>query len=184
MATDLPNKLCGQMAALRRYARALVGNATDADDLVQECLTRALANGHVWNGVRHERSYLFKILHNAYVDHVRKHARLRACVPLDNEAAARVSVQPTQWPHMQLADLARGLRTLPEEQRCVVLLVGLEGLKYEEVAEALDVPVGTVMSRLHRGREALRRFVAGAEEDAAQARWPELRVAGWRGGRR
>lgn len=151
--------LVEHVAALRRYARALLGGAAEADDLVQECLARALARTHLWRPVKNMRAYLFAILHNVFADGLGRRQRSVDAGPLE-DAPQPVS-PPAQYGRLELRDLASALARLPEEQRQVVLLVGLEGMSYQEVATVLDVPIGTVMSRLSRGREALRRLMAG-----------------------
>ncbi|WP_319633632.1 sigma-70 family RNA polymerase sigma factor [Pelagibius marinus] len=151
--------------ALRRYARSLTGDAVEADDLVQESLSRALARrqkqGAKANEIRNLRAYLFTILHNAHVDRLGERRRWTYSIPaevLENRLA-----QPApQYGQLELNDLAAALQRLPEEQRQAVLLVGYEGMAYKDAAQVLEVPIGTVMSRLSRGREALRRMMAGA----------------------
>ena len=146
---------------LRRYARALAGSAADADDLVQECLSRALARRQQASDIRNLRAYLFTILHNAHVDRLAERRRWNYAVP--DEALENLTARPApQHGMLELHDLAEALERLPEEQRQAVLLVGYEGLAYREAAEVLDIPIGTVMSRLSRGREALRRMMNGA----------------------
>jgi len=147
---------------LRRYARALAGNAAEADDLVQECLSRALARRQQQaEEIRNLRAYLFTILHNAHVDRLAERRRWNYAVP--EEALENLTARPApQHGRLELLDLADALERLPEEQRQAVLLVGYEGLAYKDAAEVLDVPIGTVMSRLSRGREALRRMMNGA----------------------
>jgi len=151
---------------LRRYARALAGNAAEADDLVQECLSRALARCRKMNDgrsddIRNLRAYLFTILHNTHVD--RLNERRRWCYTLPEEALDNLMARPApQYGQLELHDLADALTRLPEEQRQAVLLVGYEGMTYKDAAAVLDVPIGTVMSRLSRGREALRRMMNGA----------------------
>ncbi|MEO1091066.1 MAG: RNA polymerase sigma factor [Pseudomonadota bacterium] len=154
----LERALVTHIAGMRRYARALVGNATDAEDLVQESLARALARIRPWTSVRDLRSYLFTILHNHYVDQYRSRRNAPAMVDIDN-VLQHPSAPANQDRRLELRDLGRALETLSEEQRAVVLLVGLEGLSYAEVAKVLDVPIGTVMSRLSRGRSLLRELI-------------------------
>jgi RNA polymerase sigma-70 factor (ECF subfamily) len=145
--------------SLRRYAMALVGNREDADDLVQECLARALARTVAWNQVRNVRAYLFTILHNLYVDRAGSRKNAGIVVPIET-AEAQLSTPACQEQGLRLRDLERALRLLPEEFRQVVLLVGMEGMSYRDTATTLGVPVGTVMSRLSRGRETLRELMA------------------------
>jgi RNA polymerase sigma-70 factor (ECF subfamily) len=147
-----------EIPRLRRYARALTRDLAAADDLVQDCLTRALGKLHLWQEGTDLRAWLFTILHNQYVNHVRRAVREGATVGL-NESEPLLTRAPQQGKRLELRDLERAITKLPEEQRAVILLVGLEGMRYEEVAAVLDVPVGTIRSRLSRGREALRRLV-------------------------
>jgi len=146
--------------ALRRYARSLTGDATEADDLVQESLSRALARQGKAGEIRNLRAYLFTILHNAHVDRLGERQRWTYSLP-DEVLDIRLARPAPQHGQLELRDLADALQRLPEEQRQAVLLVGYEGLAYKDAAAVLDVPIGTVMSRLSRGREALRRMMAG-----------------------
>ena len=144
---------------LRRYARALAGDRAYADDLVQDTLERAWGKFHLWQRGSDLRAWLFSIMHNVHVNHVRKNVTAPPLLPLE-EAALEVPVRAGQEDGLQVRDLQAALGCLPQEQREVLLLVGLEELRYEEVARILDVPLGTVMSRLSRGRERLRRIMA------------------------
>jgi RNA polymerase sigma-70 factor (ECF subfamily) len=157
----LPNIHCdieAEIPRLRRYARSLARDITAADDLVQDCLARALGKIHLWQEGTDLRAWLFTILHNQYVNQVRRAVREGASVGL-SETEPMLTRAPGQGRSLELRDLQRAMRKLPEEQRSVILLVGLEGMRYEEVADILDVPVGTVRSRLSRGRDALRRLM-------------------------
>jgi RNA polymerase sigma-70 factor, ECF subfamily len=147
-----------EIPQLRRYARALARDAVLADDLVQDCLTRALGKLHLWQKGTDLRAWLFTILHNQYVNHVRRSARERLVIGL-TDCEPSLSSAPQQGQGLELRDLQRALAKLPEEQRAAILLVGLEGKHYEEVAAGLNVPVGTIRSRLSRGREALRKLI-------------------------
>lgn len=153
----LRETLVEHMSSLRRYALALIGSRLEADELVQECFVRALASRHCWKTLPNPRAYLFSILHNAYVDRVRRAGSPRQTVCLD-DCGVVPTCAPPQARRLELMDLERALRRLPDEQREVVLLVGLEEMPYDEVSEILRIPVGTVMSRLSRGRAALRRM--------------------------
>jgi RNA polymerase sigma-70 factor (ECF subfamily) len=147
-----------EIPRLRRYARALTRDAVASDDLVQDCLARALGKLHLWQEGTDLRAWLFTILHNQYVNQVRRAIREGAPVGL-SETEPMLTQAPHQGKRLELRDLERAIAKLPEEQRSVILLVGLEGMRYEEVAEVLDVPIGTVRSRLSRGRETLRRLI-------------------------
>jgi len=146
-----------EIPRLRRYARALTRDLVAADDLVQDCLTRALGKLHLWQQGTDLRAWLFTILHNQYISRVRRTAREGAAVAL-SEREPLLARPPQQGRRLELRDLERAIAKLPRTQRSVILLVGLEGMSYSEVASVLDVPVGTIRSRLSRGREALRRL--------------------------
>lgn len=148
-----------QIPHLRRYALALLGDRERANDLVQDCLERGLSRLHLWRP-GNLRAWLFTIMHNLHANARRQAARAPSTVSLDLAEFA-AAAPPAQEDALDLAALQRALASLPDEQRAVVLLVGLEGFAYAEAAKILAVPVGTVMSRLHRGREALRRELAG-----------------------
>jgi RNA polymerase sigma-70 factor (ECF subfamily) len=143
-----------EIPRLRRYARALLRNQDSADDLVQDTLLRALAKIHLWEPGTDLRAWLFTLMHNQYVNLVRRAVREGSVSSID--AALELGCAPTQQDSLKLRDLRSALERLPDEQRMVVLLIGLEGMRYEEVADILDVPVGTIRSRLSRAREALR----------------------------
>jgi RNA polymerase sigma-70 factor, ECF subfamily len=148
----------GEIPRLRRYARALTRSADRADDLVQETLLRAIAKVHLWQTGTDIRAWLFTIMHNQYVNMVRRAMRDGANVDIEQMSSALVAAtDPTA--SRQLRELENAISRLRDEQREVVLLVGLEGMSYEAAAQILHVPVGTVRSRLSRGRDALRRLM-------------------------
>src|SRR5436305_9650792 len=155
MENDFSRLVEAEIPRLRRYARALTRNVTRADDLVQSCLTRAVAKQHLWQPGTDLRAWLFTILHNQHVNDIRRAVREENNVSIDDIAPV-ASVQANAMDVLALRDLEAALAKLPGEQRQVILLVGLEGLAYEEVASILRVPVGTVRSRLSRGRDQLR----------------------------
>jgi RNA polymerase sigma factor (sigma-70 family) len=140
---------------LRRYARQLTRDPIAADDLVQDCIARALAKIHLWDPGTDLRAWLFTILHNQHVGLARRDMRQRAHNQWLNSHSG-CAAAPTQGVQLELRDLQRALAKLPEEQRSAILLIGLEGMGYEEAAAAANLPVGTVRSRVARGREALR----------------------------
>lgn len=146
---------------LRRYARALVRDAEQADDLVQDCLVRAMSRWHLWRPTGSLRAWLFTILHNLHVNAVAQRARRGHTVPLETKGD---HVTPaTQHEHVQLTEVVAALDHLPMDQRRLVVLVALEEFTYAEAAAIIGVPVGTVMSRLARGRETLRRLTDGRD---------------------
>lgn len=148
---------------LRRYARALTGDAGAADDLVQDALERALVKQKLWREGTDLRAWLFTVMHNVFVNQVRSAAVSRT-MALEESMAEQP--QPQGADRLEIRDLDAALQRLPEEQRAVVLLVGLEQMTYEEAARVLEVPIGTVMSRLSRGRERLRRLMQGLPDGA------------------
>lgn len=166
---DICKKIEQEIPRLRRYARALTRDVNAADDLVQDCLTRALSKVHLWQEGTDLRAWLFTILHNQYVNHVRRAVREGSAVGL-SDSEPMLTTAPSQGKRLELRDLERAIAKLPEEQRAVLLLVGLEGMRYEEVAAVLDVPVGTIRSRLSRGREMLRQLMGMVPERAETGR--------------
>ena len=152
-----------EIPRLRRYARALTRSADRADDLVQETLLRAISKCHLWQAGTDIREWLFTIMHNHYVNMVRRAMRDEATIDIDQMSSSLVATtDPTA--SRQLRELEESLARLSGEQREVILLVGLEGMSYDTAAQVLGVPVGTVRSRLSRGRDALRRLMGMPEK--------------------
>lgn len=145
---------------LRRYALAITRNAADADDLVQECFKRALSYARSGREIENVRAYLFTILTNVHRDELARRRKRGTAVPIENEMNS-IACLPRQLPRLEWTDLVRALEVIPDKQKQVVLLIGLLGQSYEKAAATLDIPVGTVMSRLSRGRSALRQAMAG-----------------------
>jgi RNA polymerase sigma-70 factor, ECF subfamily len=166
---DFARLLEVEIPRLRRYARALTRDVSRADDLVQSCLTRAVAKQHLWQPGTDLRAWLFTILHNQHVNDVRRAARDGNSVDLSD--VPTLAVASNAIPSLELRDLEVAMGKLAPEQRQVILLVGLEGMAYEEVAAILNVPVGTVRSRLSRGRDQLRRLM-GVEEKLGESERP------------
>ncbi|MBK8062648.1 MAG: sigma-70 family RNA polymerase sigma factor [Betaproteobacteria bacterium] len=155
---DERHRIVELIPRLRRYARALVGDRARADDLVQDTLERAWLKFHLWRPGSDLRAWLFTVMHNVHVNQIRA---AREHYPLDDEAA-EMGVPAQQGASIEMRDLERSLALLPAEQREIVLLVALEDMSYAEVAQTLGIPIGTVMSRLSRGREKLRALMHGA----------------------
>src|SRR3954467_8116248 len=163
--TEFARLLEAQLPRLRRYAQALTRDLSRADDLIQDTLVRALAKQHLYQDGTNLRAWLFTIMHNQHVNDIRRNVQLGNSVDVDTVAAHLVAVtDPTA--SRQLRELDEAIGKLAMEQRQVILLIGLEGMSYDEAAASLDVPIGTVRSRLSRGREALRRLM-GMEKDEA-----------------
>ncbi len=153
-----PEQIAPYIPRLRRYARALAGDQYAADDLVQDTLERAINKRHLWRPGSDLRAWLFAIMHNVFVNQLRSR-QSHPEVALDDDALP--AVLPAESAGLEIRDLQTALAVLPVEQREIVLLVGLEQLTYAEVSEALGIPIGTVMSRLFRGRERLRALMTG-----------------------
>lgn len=146
--------------AVRRYARSIGRDSGHADDLVQECFARALSYPHVWHGVKDRRAYLLTMLHNVHVDDLDRRWREIDAVPIEDVESLLASA-PAQFGRLLLRDLARALQMLPESRRRIVLHAALDGMSYQDIAVAMGLPVGTVMSRLSRARRALRHMMSG-----------------------
>lgn len=148
--------LQAHIRSLHRFATGLTGNPVDAEDLVQECLRRVLAHLKGNNTVTNLRAYLFRTLRNVHIDQCRKEKTRGHEVDSDADGVEYLSVPPSQEDRLRCAEISSALDALPESQREVILLSCLEGMTYEDVAEVTGNPIGTVRSRLHRGRAALR----------------------------
>jgi RNA polymerase sigma-70 factor, ECF subfamily len=160
-----------QIPKLRRYARALTRNRDRADDLVQDTLGRALVKEQFWQPGTNLRAWLFTIMHNQNVNNVRRDIRESAGLDIEQMSATlTATTDPTAT--RKMFELERALAQLPLEQQQVILLVGLEGMSYQDTAGILTVPVGTVRSRLSRGRDALRKLL-DMEERQSWAALPQ-----------
>ncbi|HJS84099.1 MAG TPA: sigma-70 family RNA polymerase sigma factor [Acetobacteraceae bacterium] len=147
--------------ALRRYAATLLRDRQEVDDLVHDCLVRALDQIHTRRAGADMRAWLFAIMHNLFVDRLRQRKRRGAPLPAEELGNAAPSTRAGQEEHVHAADIISAMQLLPEEQRSVLLLVSVEDLSYAEVAQVLGIPIGTVMSRLARARERLREITDG-----------------------
>jgi RNA polymerase sigma-70 factor (ECF subfamily) len=147
--------------ALRRYAIALLRDRQEADDLVHECLVRALDRLQTLRNDVEVRPWLFAILHNLHVSRVRRRQARGQPLSIDTVAEQALAAPPRQEEHLRAQDVMRAVERLPEDHRAVLLLVTVEDLSYAEAARVLGIPVGTVMSRLARARERLRRDTEG-----------------------
>ncbi|HEX9809192.1 MAG TPA: sigma-70 family RNA polymerase sigma factor [Alphaproteobacteria bacterium] len=144
-----------EIPRLRRYALVLTGEPDAADDLVQDCVERAIRKRHLWRRRGSIRAWLYRILYNVFANQKTRRHRARRQVPLDEMAVAPVEA-PRQEHRLACRDIADAMRMLPDDQRAAIALTVLEDLSYDEAAAALDIPIGTLRSRLSRGRERLR----------------------------
>ncbi len=151
--------IAAHIPRLRRYARALTGDITTAEDLVQDTLERAWRRLVLWRSGSDLRAWLFTIMHNIFVNQLRADPHRQT--QTTELAALDLSVTAPQEDRLIVRDLIKALGNLSHEQREVVLLIGLEQMSYEEAAKVLGIPIGTVMSRLSRGREQLRAMMNG-----------------------
>jgi RNA polymerase sigma-70 factor, ECF subfamily len=160
MSNRNQDDVVGELGSLRRYARSLTRDDAQAEDLVHDALVRAYERRSTFRMGANLRTWLFSILHNAFVDERRR----RAAEIRRNAEISRIVedvVAPPQESSTRLVQIRQAFETLPEEQRAVLHLVAIEGLSYQEAAETLGIPIGTLMSRLGRARAALRAFEDG-----------------------
>jgi len=146
-----------QIPRLRRYACALLQDVSSADDLVQDCLERAWDKRDSWVEGSNLRAWLFTIMHNLFINGVRRNKLQQSYLDQTSNSSTTVNTEQNYLLH----DLESCLATLKPEFREVILLAGLECLSYKEISEVTGVPIGTVMSRLSRGREELRQLMSG-----------------------
>lgn len=163
-APALPHpELVAAIPRLRRYARVLTGDSTRADDLVQDTLARAWEKRRLWQAGSDLRAWLFTIMHNVHVNQLALARRDAANVSIDADPgnpAWQLPVRANQLDRVELLELVQQIGRLPVDQREVLVLAAVEELRYDEIAAVMSIPIGTVMSRLSRAREKLRRFVA------------------------
>jgi RNA polymerase sigma-70 factor (ECF subfamily) len=150
--------ILAEIPRLRRYARALLGDRAAADDLVQDTLERAWSRLHQWRAGSDMRAWLFGIMHNLRVDQLRRPRLSTLSIDADE---FELPTRPTQSDALELRDLESALGHLADEQREILLLIALEEMSYADIASTLGIPIGTVMSRLSRGRERLRLIMEG-----------------------
>jgi RNA polymerase sigma-70 factor (ECF subfamily) len=180
---DLPQpELLAAIPRLRRYARVLTGNPTRADDLVQDTLVRAWDKRRLWRAGSDLRAWLFAVMHNVYVNQRILARREAGNVSLDadhaNGEAFQLGQQGNQQQRVEVLEIVQLMERLPVAQREVLALAALEEMRYDEIAVALAVPVGTVMSRLSRARQTLRRLAM--ERPAARDQPPTIARASLR----
>ncbi len=152
---------------LRRFALALTGRAAEADDLVQDTIERALRSLHQFTPGTRMDSWMFRIAQNLWIDSLRSRKSRGQTVELETAEQVSVDGRRAAEARLMVTDTARALSSLPEDQRAAVALVLIDGLSYREAADVLQVPIGTLTSRLSRGREALAAQVLGR----ATAQW-------------
>jgi RNA polymerase sigma-70 factor (ECF subfamily) len=157
---DLKWLIAREIPYLRRYALALLRDSHAADDLVQDCLERALRKRHLWQQSGSLKGWLFRILYTVFLNTRKTQRRDKQILPLD-AIEFTLAASPNQEAYVECREMAKALAQLPEQQYAAIILIALEGFSYDEAAWIQGIPIGTLRSRLYRGREALRTM--GAE---------------------
>lgn len=158
--------ILAELPRLRRYARALVRDRDRADDLVQDCIEKALARIDGWQSGDNPRRWLFTIMHHLFVDQLRRGKRHGVAVDIETASGPALIAAPAQLDSLAAREVMEALQSIDPDRRSALVLVAVEGLTYAEAAIVLGIPAGTVMSRISRGREDLRRQL----EDASRRR--------------
>jgi RNA polymerase sigma-70 factor (ECF subfamily) len=163
------DELTVHLPNLRRYARVLIRNRDLADDLVQDTLERTLRYAASFESDTDLRAWLFTIMHSQYANSFRRRSAHAIHIPIDDESLAyeALTISHSSSSRLELRDMDCALQSLPQEQRDVVVMVGIETMSYADTAQSLNIPVGTVMSRLARGRQRLRRSMLGIGQNPA-----------------
>lgn len=170
MTVDVRLQMVTLLPRLRRFATSLTGSRDRADDLVQNTCERALRSTDQWEPGTRLDSWMFRIMRNLFIDGIRKTKGEGRTEPVEEAHGAVGDDGPRiSEARLTLSAIERAMWDLPEEYRSVVSLVCIEDLSYKEAAAALDVPLGTVMSRLSRGRQLLAQAV-GIDASAPRAR--------------
>jgi RNA polymerase sigma-70 factor (ECF subfamily) len=156
-----------EIPRLRRYARFLARNADQADDLVQECLTRAVSNIDRWQPGTNMNAWLLVILHNIFINEVKRRRPVLTSDGVIEQHGGGTS--GGQEERIYLNNVQQAFDKLSTDHKEILLMIAVEGLQYEEAAAILNVPIGTVRSRISRARESLRELLAGQPELPARA---------------
>lgn len=159
------NEIEEVLPAMRRFARGLAGREDLADDLVQDALAKALSNYDRFEQGTNLKAWLFRIIRNTHIDEMRKVQRRGTHIDVDDEEVVQIGVPGSQLSSVELVEFRRAFAKLSDEDREVLLLIGMEGHTYEEASEMIDVPVGTVKSRLSRARDRLRATMSAPARD-------------------
>lgn len=159
MQQDFSTRLIAEVPHLRRFARGLCGDASLADDLVQDCLERSLKKRHLYDEGRPLRAWLYAILRNIHVSQWRRSSQFGVMADLGALGEQEPSVAPQQEQNLSITVITQALDKLPQQQREVLVMISLEELSYKDAAEIIGVPIGTIMSRLSRARNALQQLL-------------------------
>lgn len=153
------NDLVKELPYLRRFARGLCGDAALADDLVQDCVERALVKSHLYDPARPLRTWLYAVLRNIYISNWRRNSKFASAKNIDDLESFEGSVPPDQDSNFSVSLITDALDTLPTQQREVLVLISLEEVSYAQAADIIGVPIGTIMSRLSRARAHLQNIL-------------------------
>ncbi len=158
---EFRRKLVEVLPRLRRFAWSLTSDRSEADDLVQAACEKALAHMHQWRPGSRLDSWMFKILYNQMIDETRRSYRKKVHMPIDDEHLTTAQVDGTQRieAKIQLKEVMEAMKRLSPQDRALISLVCIEGMSYKEAAKTLDIPIGTVMSRLARARKKLHQMI-------------------------
>lgn len=154
---DVKWLIAQEIPRLRRYALSLTNDPHAADDLVQDCLERAIRKRHLWRGRGSVRNWLYRILFRVFVNQTSRRMRRSREREFD-QSAVSLSEPAAQELHVTCQEIGLAMQQLPADQRAALVLTALEGLTYDEAAGVLGIPIGTLRSRLARGRDKLRSF--------------------------
>ena len=156
---EFQKNLLAELPHLRRFARALAGDASVADDLVQDCAERALKKQHLYDSARPLRAWLYAILRNIHISHWRQKSPWGHPKNIDDLEGFEGAIAPDQEQNLSLSLITKALDHLPPQHREVLVLISLEELSYREAADIVGVPIGTIMSRLSRARSLLQKIL-------------------------
>src|ERR1700716_2088635 len=167
---DFSSEMAEHLPRLRRYARSLLHDRVRADDLVQDTVMRALEKAHLYQSDTNLRGWLVTIMHNEHVNAVRR--SMRGAVRVSDDQIAGLGRPSTQEAPIELREIRGAVQRLPKKQREPLILHWLHGLKYEEIARRMDLPIGTVQSRISRARKALRAMIDAPDSQLGLAHQP------------
>jgi len=161
MAREIPR--------LRRYAMALTRDRDRADDLVQDCLERAIRKRHLWRRYGSIQNWLYRVLYNVFLNQLAQRNKHCRHIPID-EMGAELSEPARQEQQVACGDIAAAMQALPADQRAAIALTAIEGMSYDQAAEVLGIPIGTLRSRLFRARDRLRELYLDSPRPVALRR--------------
>lgn len=156
MANDFRTNLIAEIPHLRRFARSLCGDASLADDLVQDCIERALKKSHLYDATKPLRAWLYAVLRNIHVSNWRSNVKHTSSKNIDDLIDGEGATRAEQEDNFSTSLITEALDKLPAQQREVLVLISLEEVSYKQASEIIGVPIGTIMSRLSRARSLLK----------------------------